>query len=144
MSSHYDKKASGHHNNRGHGYTIRTTNIQHASNILESDSPSDDDSATDEVHETYHIDVNNTVDEVHQRCFNCGINGHLWQDYKEPLKESLRNALKATNAWLAWEKDQLNKTGGTGKKGDCSPSRSDGQGPTSSGQSLRNSIHLLE
>ena len=81
--------------------------------------------ATDEVHdEAYHIDVNNTADEMHQRfrkSFNCGINGHLWQDYKEPLKESLRNALKAANAWLAWEKDQLNKTGGTGMKGGCIP-----------------------
>ena len=105
MSSHYDKKVLGHHNNRGHGYTIRATNIQHASNILEPDSPSDNDSATDEVSdEAYHIDVNNTADEVHQRfkkSFNYGINGQLWQDYKEPLKESLRNALKAANAWLA-------------------------------------------
>ena len=57
------------------------------------------------------------------KCYNCGEPGHPWWECKKPLKPALKLALIAENerkAVLA-DKKGLNRTGGTGVKGDRIP-----------------------
>ena len=93
-TTHYDRKNMAYDKSRA--YAVRQADVQ----LLDPAQAEPDPSLTSEFDtaemydEEYYIAVVRTADEADTwgRCFNCGEEGHRWQQCMKQLKESLRRA----------------------------------------------------
>ena len=97
----HDKKTLGHYDKHGHGaYAVRTANVcsESEESLLDVDSESD---VTDPQQDSsYHIGMMNMAVEVEDffdKWNNCDVEGQPCWDCKQPLKPSLKVALKTEN-----------------------------------------------
>ena len=113
-TSHYNKNSTY---DKPGAYMVRHTDVQ----IPDQGGDEPDLSPTNDINpdeiydEGYYVAVISMANEADKwgRCFNCGKEGHRWDDCKEPLKESLRLTKERANR----KKQALNRDGGVGTKG---------------------------
>ena len=127
----HNKKNQAHYDKWGpRGYAVQATNVWQDLEEYVSDSLLDmesDPKVPDVIQDrSYHVGVTNMADKVEDffgKCFNCGEEGHLWQDCMKPLKPSLKAALNAENDRQGYllDRKQLNQTRVPRVKRGCIP-----------------------
>ena len=91
-SAHYDRKSTSYDKSRT--YAVRQADVQLPGPVQEEPGPqpASEFDAAKTYDEGYYVAVVNMANEADKWgcCFNCGEEGHHWQEYTKPLKESLR------------------------------------------------------
>ena len=90
-SAHYDRKSTSYDKSRT--YAVRQADIQLPDPVQEEldPQPASEFDAAETYDEGYYVAVVNMANETDKwgHCFNCGEEGHHWQDCTKLLKESL-------------------------------------------------------
>ena len=111
----YDWKSSSY--DKGQMYAVRQANVQLLEPAQEGTNPPQASgfNAAEMYDKGYYMAVVNTVNEADKwgHCFNCGEEGHRWQECTKPLKESLQWAKEQ----IEHKNQSLNRDGGARAKG---------------------------
>ena len=113
--THYDRKSTSY--DKGRTYAMRQADVQLLDPTQEEPDPQQASGfdATEMYDEGYYVAIVNTVNEAKKwgHCFNCGEEGHQWQECTKPLKESLCRAKER----IECKNQLLNRDGGARAKG---------------------------
>ena len=126
-TTHYDRKSTAY--DKSQAYVVRQADVQlpDPAQAEPDPSPASEFDAAEMYDEGYYVAIVKTADEADTwgHCFNCGEEGHQWQQCTKPLKESL---LRANG--LERKNQSLNRDEGAGTKGGCPPQVSMAQANT--------------
>ena len=123
-TTHYDRKNTAY--NKSQVYAVRQADVQlpDPAQGEPGPQPAPEFDAAKTYDKGYYVAVVNTKADGWGRCFNCGEEGHRWQQCTKLLKESLWQAKER----LQCKNESLNRDGGARAKGG-QPPPSGGYGP---------------